>query len=254
MSNEAELKAKAAAKVAKLSAMAAGKANEHEANQAMAMAAAISAEFGLTQDDIDAGSVAANDFVASGNLYSGSYVNEKAVYCMVDQYLSKALCDFCAVTIGTRRTGNDAEVEFFGHRIDVEIAKALRIVINKAMNMEWVIYRDFVASKFKSEATTRQAEMSFSIAMAGRLRERMQLLRKIEGDEVPATNALVVSKAGLLKDRTAVARFVEARYSSGSRYTHDRNAGAAGNAAGGRVGLHSGNIANGSGGVKAIAR
>ena len=240
MLTEEEKKAKAAKKVAKLMAMANGKGNESEANSAMAMARQLADEHGLKQSDIDRHTAAADDYVSSGPLYSGDYLNGKALWCMADKVMSQAIGNFCCVKVGTHINGRDVEVEYFGHRIDVEIAKALQLDYQQGdEHGVGSLSRLLWPKGLKTANDLESARFSFEAAMGKRLRDRMLELRMAEEEHDEHANALVVSKQGLLKAKASEAKFAETGYGRGERRAYDPNAGKAGAAAGNRVGLQS---------------
>lgn len=233
MSNESKMK-----KLRALLALAGDKANEAEAMAALAMAQKYAAEYGLSLDDVkqDDGT----DFGKSEPMFSG-FRDSGDAFSMCDKVLSFAIAKFCCIKVQATISadGKENEIVYFGHNIDVAIAQALRKTINKAMNLEWIVYRDFLARDLHSAKATADAKISFQAAMANRIRDRMLALREEAAGAAGGGDtgtALVVAKAALLSTRAKEANFQEAQGTYG-RSGNNYAAHAAGRDAGNRVKL-----------------
>lgn len=242
-------------KLRKLLALADGTANEAEAMAALQKAQDYAATYGLSLDDIRNSTEESRDFVTTDPLYSGRSGNAKKWrnWTICDWHLWKPLSEFCGVKV---RVAVDADgdnaLQYFGHSADVDLVIYLRKNINKAFNMEWEVYRDFVLDERVRLSTAKldTAMYSFTLGMADRLRERMTALRK-EQTAIPAGNELIVLKGALVEKKANEVGFQEHRGSAGAARSVDGAAWAAGRDSGDRVAFGRGVSGNG---VKMIGR
>lgn len=222
----------------RLLAAANDQGNEQAAMAALAMAQKLAARYGLSLDDVkkDDGT----DFGKSEPMFSGFRDGDASTaFSMADKVLSFAIAKFCCIKVQAvvSADGKENEIVYFGYSCDVAIAQYLRKVMNRAMNLEFIVYRDFIANGLNGQKQITDAKISFQAAFANRVRDRMsELMAEQAMKPGDAGTALVVAKAALLATRAKEANFQEAKAQAG-RSGSDYSASAAGREAGNRVPL-----------------
>ena len=235
-------------KLAKLLALATGNANQAEAEAAFAKAAKMAEVYGLSLEDIRKATKATKDFIKS-QFYSGKPNRDNTLsWTPVDYHMVFALAKFCTVQFRVcKDEDGDNCIEFFGHSIDVDIARHLRGVISRAMAAEWAAYELFDCADIRSSAQKlAKAKLSFFAAMASHMKERMREIVEFNAQSATGGTALVVAKDGMLKEKAKEVGFVQTKGGTSRSYRADPEASRAGREAGGRVKLQESVAAGGS--------
>lgn len=219
-------------KARKLRRKAASTTSEAEAMACIAIVRKLQAECGLTLEEIER----EDEFTSAAHFQTAEFYSGDNAWNHVDMNLAFVIAEFCRVKVGTKFKNNGVKnteyfLQFFGHEADVENASWLRETIKAAMLFEWEIYRDFVMPKGSDQ---RVARRSFSMGMAGRLRQRMEEAKRDDDEE---STALTIRVNALVEQRAKEAGFTEAKGARRTVRTHDAGAYASGQDAGSRVNI-----------------
>ena len=181
-------------------------ASEAEAMAAMNYASKLMKEHGITMKDIQDKTEASSDFAQK-------HVNEGDKQLNIfDKIVASAIARYTDTKAwNDKAIRNTSRLNFFGYRVDVELAEYIRDVCNMSLVYEW--------KKFAKTIATGQrhaARKSFQAGMALRLKERLDELKK-ENIVETENRALVVVKTQLVE---SAFKNMNMRFRSAGRNTY----------------------------------
>lgn len=199
MSNIDKVRAKIAALLKKTEANG---ASESEASAAMAIASKLMLEYGVTMEDIKAGSEAARDFIKRR-------FNDGKKLSIIDTFVATAIARYTDTKVwnskefagfkrgftvnGKRRRNTESNLMFYGYAVDVELAEYIYKMCDSAMESEWVRFAGLVP-----RGSRKQVRSSFMIGMAARLRDRLNVMKDENTINTNGTD-LVIMKGQLVE-------------------------------------------------------
>lgn len=160
-------------------------ASEAEAYTAMQMALKLADKYGVSLEDLER---------------EDHEVHERAVesgenrLSEVDSLCAVTIATFCDCRAFRKTTGRTHYVHFVGLDSDVELALFIRDTVQKAMNFEFAVYKNFV-----HEGPMTGVRASFMLGMAGRINERLNEFKRQDSEFDKSKNALIVKKGDIIQ-------------------------------------------------------
>lgn len=159
-------------------------ATEDEANAAMKIATKLMTEHGITMEDIQKNTAAANDF------HEKIIDEQRKKLHEVDLYgILTSIAKFTDTHVHIeRKIKTSAAVYFFGYRSDIELAEYLREVCKRALETEWNKY----VMNNVLHGHKRTHRKNFMIGMSERISERLDDMKQEHTTETQGTQLVVV--------------------------------------------------------------
>lgn len=256
MSNGDKIRSKIAALLKKTETNG---ATEAEAAAAMAIAAKLMGEHGVTMEDIKSNNEASRDFTLR-------QFNDGKKLSVIDRFVATAIGrytdtkvwnskEFAGFKRGVTRNGNarmktESNLMFYGYTVDVELAEYIYKVCDFAMETEWKLFSGRIP-----QGSRKQYRTSFMLGMADRLRKRLDALKSHNVVETKSTDLIVLKNQIVEAAHSELlnGRKLKGGYSGASTKKFYIDAFAAGGEAGDRVRFNREVEDGPQGGVKLIA-
>jgi hypothetical protein len=171
-------------------------ATEAEASAAMAIAAKLMSEHGVTMNDIKDNTETARDFTKM-RVNEGSKnlsVIDKFVAVAIASYTDTKVWnskEFDGFKFGKKNTKAKyvSRVMFYGYSVDVELANYIYKICSSAVDTEWLKYSRTIPAGVRAKA-----RITFQLGMAMRLRERLLTMKKTIIEETNGRELVVLKK------------------------------------------------------------
>lgn len=202
-------------------------ATEDEANAAMKIATKLMTEHGITMEDIQKNTAAANDFQEKIINENRKKLHEVDLYGILN-----AIAKFTDTHVHIeRKVKVNSSVYFFGYRSDIELAEYLREVCKRALETEWNKY----VMNNVLDGHKRTHRKNFMIGMSQRISERLRDMKQEHTDETKGTQLVVVKNQ--LVTKAFAEKNIKLKKPQSTTFTMDDSYGA-GKLAGNNVSLN----------------